>query len=542
MQSLFTSRPRSLNRRLRASRARRASLERLEVRTLLAAGALDLSFGFNGVVRTDFVGSRSDTANDLVVRQSDGKILVAGYTSASTTDFALVRYNTDGTADTSFGPNGDGKVTEIGLGSAQNLALDGNGNVVVVGNSWIVRYTASGSRDATFGSGGLVSAGSVSDIQGVVIDGSNRVVVTGYRYNAVSGSSFYDFAAARYNVNGTLDVNFASADFSGGYDFPQAIAIDSAGRIIVAGYTQNPNNGQLIDFAVVRYNTAGGLDTTFGSGGKTTVDFNGDFDAAGSLAIDASNNIIVGGSTRVNGSDRVALTRLSVADGSLDTSFGAAGKVVDAQTSSYYNGFDLALDAAGKIVVGTQSNLLRYTTTGTPDLQVNTNSSLSQITGLAIQADGKLLIGGYLNNGGSTGQDFAVARFSASGTPDDAFGSPRGFLTTDFVGSRSDDANDLVVRQSDGKILVAGSTSGSTTDFALVRYNSDGTADTSLGPSGTGKIVEIGLGTAQSLALDSNGNVVVAGSSWIVRYTASGSRDANFGSGGLASVSNVNNI
>jgi uncharacterized delta-60 repeat protein len=518
-----------------------ASGQDFAVARFSATGTPDGGFGSSGVARTDFVGSRSDSASDMVVRQSDGKILVAGSTSGGTSDFALVRYNSEGTVDTSFGPGGNGKVVEIGLGSAQSLALDSNGNVVVAGNSWIVRYTASGSRDTSFGSGGLVSVSSVSDIQGVAIDSSNRVVVTGYRYNAVTGSSFFDFVAARYNANGTPDVTFASVDFSGGYDFPRSIAIDSAGPIIVAGYTQNPSNGQLTDFAVARYNTTGVLDTTFGSGGKKTVDFNGDYDAAAGMVIDSSNNVIVGGSANVSGSDRLALTRLTAANGSLDTSFGTAGKVVDTQIYSYYYYFDLALDGAGKIVVGTQSKLLRYTTTGTPELQVDTGSSVSQISGVAIQADGKIVIGGYRYNSGSTGQDFAVARFDSAGSLDGTFG-PKGVARTDFVGSRSDSASDLVVRQSDGKILVAGSTSAATTDFALVRYDSDGTVDTSFGPSGNGKVVEIGLGSAQSLALDSNGNVVVAGNSWIVRYTASGSRDTSFGSGGLVSVSSVSDI
>ena len=550
MPRIFSRQPQSLARRLRTAPTGRMRLEHLESRTLMAAGALDLNFGSSGLVRTDFIGSRSDVANDLVVRQSDGKILAAGYTSASNTDFALIRYNTDGTPDSSFGPSGDGKVTEVGLGGVQSLALDGNGAVIVAGGSSIVRYTASGGRDTSFGTGGQVNIGSISGIQGVAIDGSNRVVVAGYRFNAVSSSSLYDFAAARYNANGTLDVNFAPVDFGGNYDFPQAIGIDSLGRVIVAGYTQNPANSQLTDFGVVRYNASGGgLDATFGSSGKVTTDFNGDYDAAGSLAIDAGDNIIVGGSARFSGNDGVALIRLKAANGGLDTSFGSAGRVVDTQVPSSYSTFDLALDAAGKIVVGSQSNLLRYTSAGTRDTgfgnqgSVSVITSLDQISSVAVQADGKVLVGGYLNNGGATGQDFAIARFSASGIPDSGFGSPRGFLTTDFVGSRSDIANDLVVRQSDGKLLVAGTSSASNGDFALVRYNVNGTLDNTFGPSGDGKVTEAGLGSAQSLALDNNGSIVVAGSSSIVRYTSGGIRDASFGGGGLLNVSSsVNDI
>ena len=549
MRSLFPSQTRSLPRRLRANSAGRMSLEHLEGRTLMAAACSDSNFGSNGVVRTDFIGSRSDIANDLVVRQSDGKILAVGYTSASTTDVALVRYNADGSPDASFGPHGDGRVIDAGLGSAQSVALDTNGNVVVAGSSWIVRYTARGDRDASFGGGGLVNVGNVGNIQGLAIDGSNRVVVAGYLYGAVSSSSLYDFAAVRYNANGTLDLNFDSVDFGDSYDFPQAIAIDSLDRVIVAGYTQSPIDGQLTDFAVVRYNASGGgLDSSFGSGGKTTIDFNGDYDAAGSVAIDASDNIIVGGSARFSGNNGVAIVRLNAANGGLDTAFAASGRLVDTQIYADYSSFDLAVDAAGKIVAGTQSTLLRYTTAGNRDLgfgihgSVSVGSSLDQISGVAVQADGKILVGGYAYNGAATGQDFAVARFSATGDPDPGFGASLGFLTTDFVGSRTDLASDLVVRQSDGKIVVAGYTYAGTTDFALIRYNADGTPDTSFGPRGDGKVTDAGLGSARSLALDSNGNVLVAGSSWIVRYTASGDRDGSFGGGGLVNVGSVGNI
>lgn len=390
------------------------SVESLEDRIVLAAGDLDLSYGTGGLVLTDFGGSQDEYANDLVVRQSDGKILAAGFSNGN---FELVRYNADGTTDNSFGPNGNGKVIDVGLGVAQSLALDGSGNVVVAGDSSIVRYTVDGLRDTSFGVNGLVNVGSTSVNRGITalaIDGSNRVVVAG---NGVSGGSSQDFTAARYNANGTLDVQFASVDFSGGEENLQAIAIDSVGRVIVAGYTWNPSNNQ-IDFGVVRYNTAGGLDTTFGSGGKKAIDFNGELDAASGLAIDANNNIIVGGSARMGGSDGIGLARLKELDGSLDTSFGTAGKVIDTQVNAIYFDFGLALDAAGRIVAGTISTLARYTSAGSRDTSfgnqgsVSTGNTVERIEDVAIQSDGKILVVGYsFNFSGPTGYDFAVARY-----------------------------------------------------------------------------------------------------------------------------------
>ncbi|HEV3365524.1 MAG TPA: delta-60 repeat domain-containing protein, partial [Acidimicrobiia bacterium] len=159
-----------------------------------AAGDLDTSFGTGGKVTTDFGGYEGASA---VAVQSDGKIVVAGYTYGGVEDFAIARYNANGSLDTGFGD--DGKVT------------------------------------TDFG--GYESASAIA-----LADG--KILVAGYTYGGVE-----DFAIARYNFNGNLDTSFsgdgkATTDF-GGYESASAIAV-SDGKIVVAGYTY----GGVEDFAV----------------------------------------------------------------------------------------------------------------------------------------------------------------------------------------------------------------------------------------------------------------------------------------------------
>jgi uncharacterized delta-60 repeat protein len=170
-----------------------------------AVGDLDTSFDTDGKVTTDF-GASSDSASSIAL-QSDGKIVVAGYSyNGSNYDFAVVRYNTNGSLDTSF--DTDGKVTtDFGAQSdyAKSVALQSDG----------------------------------------------KIVVAGYSYNG----SNYDFAVVRYNTNGSLDTSFdtdgkVTTDFGASSDYAESVALQSDGKIVVAGTSYNGSN---YDFAVVRY-------------------------------------------------------------------------------------------------------------------------------------------------------------------------------------------------------------------------------------------------------------------------------------------------
>ena len=261
-------------------------------------------------------------------------------------------------------------------------------------------------------------------------------------------------------------------------DVGNSVAVQSDGKIIVAGYSHNGSND---DFALVRYTAAGVLDPSFGTGGKVTTDFGGGNDYGLSVAVQSDGKIIVAGSSGDFGSSDFALARYTAA-GALDPSFGTGGKVITPIGSSGDYCRSVAVQSDGKILVAGSSDngsnldfaLVRYTAAGSLDPSFGTGgkvitafgSGTDQGYSVAVQGDGKIIMAGYTANGSNT--DFALVRYTAAGALDPSFGTG-GKVTTDF-GSGNDYGRSVAV-QSDGKIIVAGEAwNGSNTDFALVRY------------------------------------------------------------------------
>ena len=221
-------------------------------------GTLDTGFGNGGKV-TNLIGGYSGYGASVAL-QGDGKIVVAG---SSGTAFALARYNSDGTLDTGFGSGGS-VTTSIGIvaiGKSLTLQSDGKivlaGQAIVIGYGWnfaLVRYNSNGTLDTSFGSGGKVTTpfGNGSDVgNSVVLQLDGRIVVAGWSSNGSND----DFALVRYNTNGTLDTSFGSGGMvttpiGGGSDVGISVALQGDGRIVVAGSSYNGSNN---DFAVVRY-------------------------------------------------------------------------------------------------------------------------------------------------------------------------------------------------------------------------------------------------------------------------------------------------
>ncbi|MGI8836580.1 MAG: hypothetical protein ACR2H4_08070 [Pyrinomonadaceae bacterium] len=326
--------------------------------TFAAPGDLDLSFGNGGKVITQ-VGSNAGARS--VAIQSDGKIVAAGYSdNGANYDFAVVRYNTDGTLDTSFG--GTGKVvTPVGNSSdANSVAIQSDGKIVAAGTSRnfpnfdfaVVRYNTDGTLDTSFnGTGKVITQG--GQAFSVAIQADGKIVAAGYSFN---GANRADFAVVRYNTNGSLDTLFngtgkvvtpvGSSDSS---DIAFSVAIQSDGKIVAAGTSRYDSEG---DFAVVRYNTNGTLDTSFGGTGKVVTSVSSSGDYARSVAIQSDGKILVvgdiGNGGLFNGID-FAVVRYNT-DGSLDTSFGGTGRVVTpVGNSSFAN--SVAIQSDGKIVV-----------------------------------------------------------------------------------------------------------------------------------------------------------------------------------------------
>src|ERR1051325_10745806 len=497
-------------------------------------GSLDTSLNGTGKVTTP-IGSGSDEGRSVAI-QADGKIVLSGDSYNGTTwDFALVRYNSDGSLDTS--PNGTGKVTtHIGNSAepGQSVAIQNDGKIVVAGSTSngsstyddfaLVRYNSDGSLDTSFNGTGKVTTAIgtfYDDASSVTIQGDGKIVVAGYSYNV-----YPDFAVVRYNNDGSLDTSFngtgkVTTAIGSNYDDAYSVATQSDGKIVAAGYGFS---GGANSFAVVRYNNSGSLDTSFGSTGKV-ITFIG-MDAIGqSMAIQSDGKIVVGGSSLNISNYDFAVARYNT-NGALDGMFGLSGTVTTAVGSSDDFGQSVAIQSDGKIVVAGYSYngsnydvaVVRYTSNGSLDTSFNGTGKVTRAIGssddigqsVAIQSDGKLVVAGYSYNGSDN--DVAVVRYNSDGSLDSSFNGTGKVVTP--VGS-SDDAGESVAIQSDGKIVIAGSSNnGSDEDVALVRYNSNGSLDTAF--NGTGKVTtSIGSGddVARALAIQNDGKIIGAGSS-----------------------------
>jgi uncharacterized delta-60 repeat protein len=391
-------------------------------------GTLDITFGSGTGKVITAMGSGEDTANAIAV-QPDGKLVVAGSCFNGTDDdFCLARYSANGVLDTTFGSGG--KVTTDLFGSRENansIAVQPDGKIVVAGSCNVIagrefclaRYSANGVLDPTFGDGGTVwtTVTFLDDFaNALAIQPDGKFVVAGYCYHGGLGS---DFCLARYNTNGGLDTTFGSAglvftDLSTYDDEARSLVVQPDGKILVAGSCSN-------SFCLARYNANGALDATFGSSGTVIAFGGGSYGRA--LALRPDGWIVVAGECYAGGWD-LCLVRFS-ANGALDPSFGGSGKVVTP--------------------MGSDNDYARA---------------------LALQPDGRIVVAGYCWNG--TRNDICLARYNASGALDTSFNNTGKVITP--IGS-SDSVATALALQPDGKIVVAGYCSnGSNNDFCLGRY------------------------------------------------------------------------
>ncbi len=333
-------------------------------------------------------------------------------------------------------------------------------------------------------------------------------------------------------------------------DTSQSIAIQTDGKIVVAGSAYKAGTGH--DFALVRYSQDGFLDSTFGVGGKVTTDFGGstDSDSGTSVAIQTDGRIVVAGSAQGGG---IGIARYN-SDGSLDNTFSGDGRVF--LWEGLYSGANcLKLQDDGKIVVVGDSNsgdftVVRYNTNGTLDTSFSGDGKLTTdfgggsdtTTHVALQSNGKILVAGFTDPGPLSDYVLALARYNEDGTLDGTF-SGDGKVTT-AIGNAGDIAHSMSI-QSDGKILLAGFSTQASIDFALVRYNEDGSLDTAFGIGGI-VTTDLGFGSddrGQSVVVQHDGKIVVSGFSatstftpnWdfaLVRYNGDGTLDSTFSGDG----------
>ncbi|HEV8230928.1 MAG TPA: delta-60 repeat domain-containing protein [Thermoanaerobaculia bacterium] len=280
-------------------------------------GSLDNSFDGDGKATTDFSGG-GDIAYGVAI-QPDGKIVAAGVTNqlATSADVALARYNADGSLDMSFGTGGRVQTDVFGEGEvAFALALQPDGKILVAGlltrtnsptadDSLLIRYGPSGVPDPAFGSGGVV----ITDFRergngagALTLQPDGKIVVAGGAADPLAPGQ--NFAIARYRSNGTLDPDFdgdgrKTTDLPGFDESVRAVAVQSDGKIVAAGFAANPDF--TLDFALVRYLPDGTEDSLFGMLGRVTTDFSERTDVAAGIALQPDGKIVVAGSAQVVG-------------------------------------------------------------------------------------------------------------------------------------------------------------------------------------------------------------------------------------------------
>jgi uncharacterized delta-60 repeat protein len=417
------------------------------------AGQLDSSFGARGVFTTNFTQADSTMANGAAI-QSDGKIVVVGSTPGGD---ALARLNTNGTLDSSFGSGGIVNTNFGTLGPVVAVVIQPDGKIVAAATGFlggaVGRFNSDGIVDTTFGNGGFAVSKSLDSQPGIpsalALQADGKILVTGAGL------------IGRYTSEGQLDTTFGSSGIAAlNSAIATAIALQADGKILVTTGSGAPTelfSSQYLPSpqasAIARYNTNGSLDTNFGISGQAAcvasaaaiaIQSNGKIVVAGTITSKLITLLLSDGVTVADNQTGFGLVRYN-SNGSVDTTFnpgggiGTGGGIITGFGSSFPAGsaFALAIQSNGEIVVAGQAGngnqqftsssfvLARYTSTGHLDTTFGSNgtviTTLSQghisfVSALVLQSDGKIVAAGntgtpaqpgsYLNN-------FAVARYLA---------------------------------------------------------------------------------------------------------------------------------
>ena len=464
-----------------------ATVTRNYVARLNFDGSLDASFDPN-----------PDSILGSMALQSDGKILIGGAFTALTpnggaliTRNYLARLNADGTVDAAFNPNPNGFVRCITL-QTDGRILIGGGFITVGGpfvfHKYIARVNADGTVDAA------LNPAPNDQVFAIAQQPDGKIVLGGPFYSANSILGQTRNRIARLEKDGrldqTLNFNMVGSDVI-------ATAVQPDGKILIGG-----DFNSVLGVArnnIARLNTDGTLDTTFNPNANSSV---------ASLVVQADGKIVVGGSfTAFAPNSGTSITRNNIArlnaDGTVDTAF-------DPNANDWVN--PVALQADGKILIGgsftalapnggpsvTRGFIARLNTDGTVDTTF-TSGPNAQVYAIAVQPDGKILVGGQFSDGGSAVARNYIARLNPDGTFDAAFNP------------NADNTVLTIAVQSDGKILVGGTFNmfapnggASVTRNRIARLNVDGSIDSTFDPSANGSV--------NALVIQADGKILIGGS------------------------------
>lgn len=371
------------------------------------AGDLDVSWDYDGIRHTSMATSTYAIASRLAL-QADDKVVAVGIYSDGTNHYAgIIRYNTDGSLDTTF--SHDGIIDDILANKIEDVAIQTDGKIVVVGSSsnqeiTALRFNSNGTLDSTFADDGVFSMlppnANAGVAYAIAIQTDGKMVLTGV-INA--------FATLRIDENGHLDSTFSTDGIAYlvGLGIGKTVKIQANGKIVVAGY--KGGNGFSYDCILAQYNANGTLDSTFGNLGIAgDVGLSGDAYIS-DIALQADGKIVAVGQA---GSELFVLRHQTT--GSLDLFFGTYGKFID---TAHVSASGVALQADGKIVVSTRANqygAICLTPNGVLDSTFSSDGQITLdvspyndiVTDIVLQSDGKILLLAHSSN-----YDFIVARY-----------------------------------------------------------------------------------------------------------------------------------
>lgn len=538
-----------------------------------ASGRLDSGFASGGVFLHDFDGS-PDWAT-AVRLDASGRILVAGTAGHR---FGVIRLTDSGALDASFGGTGAVALLVPGRASADALAVQQDGTIVLAGSvrpvdvssAAAVRLTADGNLDPSFGSDGLLTLATINEsYANDVVATAEGIVLAVMEY--APGANHV--LAARLTYAGELDSGFdgdglAAIDFASPSADAVGVVARPDGRVVLVGSLEADHGS---DFALAQLTTGGALDSTFGGDGRVTTSglaSNTADDTAVALLKQADGKLIAVGQRHVSDGHGVAAARYN-ADGSLDATFGDGGRA----TATFAAGVvfyvrDAALLADGKVLVAGSRYVggepdrfafVRFLADGTLDEAFGIGGLLvtplapaalaEYLSSVAVQPDGKVVAAGAVYGG--LDYDLVVVRYNSDFTLDESFGTG-GIFALDLDGPGNGSSHeypiDLTV-QPDGRIVVAASVSAlSGSGLAVVRLSSAGVPDEGFGTNG---VAFLGLGQfyvyhgGGSLAVQADGRIVVAANGsdgmetfgFLVRLTGQGEADGTFDADGVARLS-----
>ena len=515
----------------------------------------------NRLIRLNTDGSK-DTAFDVssgfdadvnsVLIQPDGKIVAAGYFMRYVNDSqnGIVRLNSDGSKDSTF-------YIFTGFGFAPSvtaLGLQPDGKIIAGGHflsykgisqNHLIRLNADGTKDNSFEIGTGYGIGQTDRINFIVVR-ENGKILTGGNFDSYQGITVNNFLCI--NNDGSKDNTLETGN---GFNNPvNAIVQQTDGKTIVGG--KFTNYQQNLQSCLVRFNTDNSIDTSFNIGSGFFYYYNGTQGNIKSVAIQTDGKIMVGGYFNAyQGVNQKNLIRLNV-DGSKDTSFNTG--------SGFVRGYDdsdsvnsIVLQPDGKIIIGSDITeyqgvvskyLIRLNTNGSVDTSFNIGTGFdAPVLSVALQSDGKLIVGGKFKNYQGVSQNYLV-RLNSDGSKDSSFNIGTGFGSLYTIG----DVQSIVI-QPDGKIIVGGKFSyfqGANQGY-IIRLNSDGSKDSSFNiGSGFGSSVS-------SIAVQKDGKIIVGGSFYsyqgyqsvrLIRLNSDGSIDtkvaATGSDGSSASVTSIN--